>query len=268
MDQSDQNTLNKRRLVPEERGRRIVQLLRESGSVTGVALQEEFGTSPMTVRRDLEALERAGKAKRTHGGAVLPGVGTHEDSFQKRLEDVVGAKRRLARAAVGLLQSGETVFVDGSTTAYYVARQIFADSVRVTLLTNLAPIMDLFRVNEAPNVELVCMGGSLRKLTLSFVGPHAVRTIKSHFANKAVLSVKGITPEGYLTDPDPLEAEVKRAMIEHSAEPILLVDESKFEQRSLNVISHVSELSRVLVADATEARIEALSREGVEAHLV
>lgn len=108
----------------------------------------------------------------------------------------------------------------------------------------------------------------MRKLTLSFVGPHAVRTISSHFADKAFLSVKGVAPEGYLTDPDPLEAEVKRAMIEQSEEPVLLADGSKFETRGFSVIAPVSDLALVLAAGASEAQTKTLETVGVEVRIV
>ena len=104
----------------------------------------------------------------------------------------------------------------------------------------------------------------MRKLTLSFVGPHAVELISAHSADKAFVSVKGIIREGYLTDPDLLEAQVKRAMTEHCEEAILIADGSKFEKRGLSVVTHVSKLSRVLLADAPEGRVEELASTGVE----
>jgi DeoR/GlpR family transcriptional regulator of sugar metabolism len=84
--------------LPERRQQRIAQLVRESGSVTVATLEREFGVSSATVRRDLAELERQGKVRRTHGGAVMPGVAQHEDSFQQRLGEAVEAKKRLARA--------------------------------------------------------------------------------------------------------------------------------------------------------------------------
>jgi DeoR family transcriptional regulator of aga operon len=234
------------------------------GSVKVAALEEEFGVSPMTARRDLLALEKAGRIQRTHGGAVLPGFAGHEDSFRRRMEENVAAKARLALAAVGLVEAGETIFVDSSTTAYFAAQSIFDEGMRVTLLTNCVPVMELFSSDRTPNMDLVGMGGTLRRLTLSFVGPHAVRTVDAHFADKAFISVKGVTPDGYLTDPDPLEAEVKRAMIDRSEKPVLLVDRSKFEKRGLSVIAHASEISFALVADALGDGLNSLTEAGVE----
>src|SRR5215216_5574780 len=255
-------------MMPEERRRRIARLVREAGSVTVALLESEFGISPMTARRDLVALEEEGRVRRTHGGAVLPGYAGHEDSFWYRLDEAVEAKERLAGAAVGLLEPGASIFLDSSTTSYYLARTILREGPQVTLLTNSVPVMELFMKNEAPKTDIVGIGGLMRKLTLSFVGPHAVGTISAHSADTAFVSVKGVTREGFLTDPDVLEAEVKRAMIEHSEDPVLLVDDTKFEKRGLSIITHASKLSRALVTGVSEERLEPLALAGVEVRRV
>lgn len=264
MDRNNQKTPDIPSMMPEERRRRIAGLVREVGSVTISALESEFGVSPMTARRDLVALEEEGRVRRIHGGAVLPEFAGHEDSFWNRLEQEVVAKERLAVAAVELLEPGASVFLDCSTTSYYVARRILSDGPRVTLLTNSVPVMELAMKNESSKADVVGIGGLLRKLTLSFVGPHAVRMISAHSADLAFVSVKGVTRDGDLTDPDLLEAEVKRAMIEHSEDPVLLVDGSKFERRGLSVITHASKMSRVLSTGASEERLRALALAGVE----
>lgn len=232
------------------------------------SLETEFGISPMTARRDLLALEEEGLIRRTHGGAVLAEFAAHEDSFWYRLEQQVDAKERLAEEAVGLLEPGASVFLDCSTTAYYVARRILAAGPRLTLLTNSVPVMELFMKNEAPKTEVVGIGGLMRKLTLSFVGPRAVDVISAHSADRAFVSVKGVTADGNLTDPDLLEAEVKHAMIRHSENPVLIVDGSKFEKRGLHTIAHVSEFSLALTADAPEGRLESITEAGVEVRRV
>lgn len=258
----------KRADIPERRRQRIAAFVRESGGVTVAGLEEELGVSPATARRDLAALERQGKVRRTHGGAVLPGLTQHEDSFQQRLEEAVEAKGRLARAAAGMLEADETVFVDSSTTAFYAARRMVAGKPSVTYFTNLVPVMDLFSTAEPSGTSMVGVGGIYRALTLSFVGPCAVRTVESYLADRAFVSVKGITAEGHLTDADPMEAEVKRAMIRQSEKPVLLVDGRKFERRGLSVICHVSEVSLVLAADARQADVDALVEMGVAVRTV
>src|SRR5919206_3717487 len=184
----------KRAELPEQRQQRIALLVREAGSVTVAGLEEELGISAATARRDLAVLERQGKVKRTHGGAVLPGVAQHEDSFQQRLGEAVEAKKRLARAAIKLLGTEETVFIDSSTTAYYATQRMLAEVHDVTYLTNLVPVMDLFSTADPSRASMVGLGGIFRPLTLSFVGPCAMFAVESYLADRVFFSVKGVTP--------------------------------------------------------------------------
>jgi len=243
-------------------------LVRETGSVTVAGLEQELGISAATARRDLAVLERQGKVKRTHGGAVLPGVAQHEDSFQQRLGEAVEAKKRLARAAARLLGAEETVFIDSSTTAYYATQRMLAVAPSVTYLTNLVPVMDLFSTADPSRASMVGLGGIFRPLTLSFVGPCTIDAVESYLADRTFFSVKGVTRDGHLTEPNPLEAEVKRAMIRRSDSPVLLVDGRKFERRGASVIAHISEVSLVITADASAAYVERLEDLGVEVQSV
>jgi DeoR/GlpR family transcriptional regulator of sugar metabolism len=137
-----------------------------------------------------------------------------------------------------------------------------------TCLTNLVPVMDLFSTADPSSASMVGLGGIYRPLTLSFVGPCAIRTAESYVADRAFFSVKGITPGGHLTEPNPLEAEVKRAMIRCSEEPVLLVDGRKFERRGASVIAHVSEVPLVITADARGSHVKSLEDLGVDVRSV
>jgi DeoR/GlpR family transcriptional regulator of sugar metabolism len=153
--------------LPSERRRLIAELLNERGSVSVAALEEDFGISSMTARRDLDELERQGIARRTHGGAVLPGTSLQEDSFARRLEIAAEAKERLAAAAMAELSAAQTIFLDCSTTAFFVARRIVDANLRCTVVTNAEPVMHLISQSETGRVELIGVGGRLRKLTQS-----------------------------------------------------------------------------------------------------
>jgi DeoR/GlpR family transcriptional regulator of sugar metabolism len=255
-------------ILPDERRRLIAERLRQRGSVSVAGLEAEFRVSPMTARRDLDELERRGVARRTHGGAVLPGLSSHEDSFLQRLEMAVEAKERLAEAVLELIEPGEAIFVDSSTTGYIAARRIIRENLKCTLLTNAVPIMELLCEIDAPQVELVGAGGTLRKLTRSFVGPQAVRGIEAHFADHVLFSVRGLTPDGHLTDPDPLESEVKRSMIRRARQAILMVDGSKFDRPALTQIVRVDEIGVILAADVDEPALKPLVRAGIDVRVV
>jgi len=246
----------------------IADLLRDSGAVTVTEVESRFGVSPMTARRDLAELERQGVARRTHGGAVLPSISAQEDSFAQRVEMATEAKTRLAEAAVAMLSPRETVFLDSSTTAYFVARRIVELGIGVTVITNSLAVMDAIAAGETPNVALIGTGGTLRQLTRSYVGPYAVSTVQGHFADRMFLSVKGVTRDGVLTDADELEAEVKRSMIAQSEETVLLLDDSKLGARGQNAIVRVNEISTVLAIGAPSAALEPLRSTGVDLRVV
>jgi DeoR/GlpR family transcriptional regulator of sugar metabolism len=221
-------------------------------------VEARFDVSPVTARRDLDELERRGVLRRTHGGGVLPTTSAHEDSFARRLKVAAEAKRRLAEEAVALMAPGETVFLDSSTTCYFVARRIVETGIGTTVLTNSFPVMELIFNESGNNAEIIGVGGSLRRLTRSFVGPFAVRTVQGHFADRLFLSVKGLTEGGMMTDADALEAEVKRTMIAQAGESTLLVDQSKMKVRGLSVIASVAEVSNVIAHGLSSEEVSAL----------
>lgn len=255
-------------LLAAERRRRIERRVNDEGAATVEALASEFGVSVMTIRRDLAALEASGLLRRVHGGASFPDLSAQEDSFAFRLQVGVDAKQRLTEAVVHGLQAGESVFVDGSSTGFFVARLIVKRDCDVTLLTNSLPIMALFNTNMARRTKLMALGGILRELTLCFVGPEASGSAGRYVADKAVVSCKGLTEDGLVTEPTPGEVEIKQAMLARSKERLLLLDGSKFERRGLYVVDNVTSFSRVLVSDAPTARIVQLQRLGAEVEVV
>jgi DeoR family transcriptional regulator of aga operon len=257
-----------RLLVPEERRRLILEMLHERRSVTVTALEQQFGISPMTARRDLMILAREGRARRTHGGAILPDLAAHEDSFRHRLEQEVAAKQRLAQAVLETLERSETIFIDSSTTAYYLAQAIVEAGLGLTVLTNSLSVMSLIGSAGGPSLELVGLGGSFRKLTHSYVGSDTVRALQGYLVDRVVFSVKGITQEGFLTDADPLEAEVKRNMIGHAQTAVLLATPQKFEDRGLSIVARADRIDVAYVIDRKDAAIDVLERAGADVHRI
>lgn len=246
----------------------ILGLLRQQGSVSVTAVQERFGVSPMTARRDLALLADSGYARRTHGGAMLPELAAHEDSFQSRLEQDVAVKTRLARAVAATVKPHETVFIDSSSSAYYAVREILESGTPVTLLTNSLPVMTMVGSSDAPQVDLIGVGGSFRRLTRSFVGAETVRMIQRFFVDRIVFSVKGIEREGFLTDPDPLEAEVKRAMIDRARSVLLVAQAQKFDERGLNVIVPAGSVDLAYLSNPPAAGVRILQDAGVDVQTV
>jgi DeoR/GlpR family transcriptional regulator of sugar metabolism len=254
--------------LAEARRAAIVTILRDQGSVSVTEVEERFGVSSMTARRDLGELERAGVARRTHGGAVLPAFAAREDSFTHRLALDAEAKAGLAGAALGLLSPQQTVFLDSSSTTYYLARRIADSEIDVTVITNSVPVMEVLSGSATFPGAIVGIGGTLRQLTRSFVGPYAVRTIFGHYADVLFFSVKGVTPGGMLTDADMLEAEVKRAMIAQAERSVLLVDRTKLSARGQNAIVEAREISTVLTHGVQPLELAPLQPPGVSVQMI
>jgi len=251
-------------MLAETRRQAIAQLIRDRGSIAVAEVEARFAVSPMTARRDLVELERQGVARRTHGGAVLPTASSHEDSFAKRLALDAEAKDRLAVEAADMVQPEEAIYLDSSSTVHYLARRLFDRAIPLTILTNSLAVMDLVTAQARPDVEVVGIGGQLRRLTRSFVGPFAVHAVRGHFADRLFFSIKGVTPTGVMTDADPLEAEVKRAMIEQAAAATLLIDHSKLGLRGLSAIATVGELAGVIVHGAAGKELAPVRHRGVD----
>jgi DeoR/GlpR family transcriptional regulator of sugar metabolism len=254
--------------IPEDRRRSIADLLLATGAVTVAQVEALFGVSAMTARRDLHELERRGLAHRTHGGAVLPSAAAHEDSFDRRLKIGTRQKELLAVDAVRLLKPHETIFLDSSTTSYFVARRLIETGTAATVLTNSLPIMTLLARDAGPNVELIGVGGTLRTLTQSFVGAGATRTVNEHYADRLYLSIKGLVDGNTLTDADSLEADVKRTMIAHSRDAVLLIDDSKLDGRGLIAIAPLSEITLVLATGITPEQAAVVERAGAAVRIV
>lgn len=231
-------------------------------------IETQFGVSPMTARRDLHELERRGLARRNHGGAVLPTAAAHEDSFDRRIKLATKTKQALAVAAAALIEPDETVFLDSSTTSYFVAKQIAASGNPITVLTNSLPIMSLLATDAGPNVSLIGVGGTLRTFSQSFVGAGTTRTVNEHYADRLFLSVKGVVDGDTLTDADALESDVKRAMIAHAQASVLLIDGSKLKGRGLIAIAPLSDIALVLATEISAAQAALLERSGTATHVI
>src|SRR3954452_13368692 len=251
-------------MLSEARRSMVADMLQAAGAVTITDLQARFSVSPMTARRDLAVLAERGVARRTHGGAVLPSIAAPENSFWQRLRDAPEEKARLAEAGFALLAPGETVFLDASSTTYHVARLIAERGLAVRVITNSLPVLQELSGSDQADVEVVAIGGTFRRLTCSYVGPAAVRAVREHFADRLLMSVTGVTERGVMTDVDVLEAEVKRAMLEHAERSVLLLNRPKLAARGRQAIARVDALSLVLAEGLRSEEAVRLKEAGAE----
>jgi DeoR family fructose operon transcriptional repressor len=226
-----------------ERRSRLLDMIRIRGFAALEELVRELGVSESTVRRDLDALEEQGAAKRTHGGVLYSGGMPRLAEFDERQPANWAAKRAIAARAAEMIGDGETVLLDGGTTTYEVARLLVGRSLQV--VTNSLPVANLF-ASEA-RTDLVLLGGYVSPRTGVCLGPYANELLGRLHVTTTVLSAAGIAEEG-LFNAHLLLAETEQAMLRAAGRVIVVADSSKFGRKSLTLVSGLDAID-VFVSD-------------------
>jgi len=259
---------NSKRLLAEERRRKILDLLEKEGRVTVSNLVELFATSSVTVRGDLDLLARNGALVRSHGGAVrsLDPVRDYPVSFKETIHHP--EKVRIGQAAAKLLKPNQTTIIDSGTTTLEVARHI-----KLLKLKNLRVVTHALNIAselaDSTSLSLIMIGGILRHLSNSFVGPQAERMIMELHADHCFLGVDGLDPETGATTPDILEAQLNNLMIKVSSQVTVVADASKIGRRSLSAIGNISSLHRLITDNRIAPEtVRAFENKGIEVIVV
>ncbi|SAK79854.1 alkaline phosphatase [Caballeronia glebae] len=218
----------------KDRHQRIRALLSMLGRVSNERIMAELCVSRETVRRDLLDLEEAGALRRVHGGAVPSG---DEAPITERARANVRAKAAIARAAIGIVHDGQTVFVDAGTTTAILADEL-AKLANLTIVTNSVDVALRLRGASEPGErvramnEVILLGGMLSERAAATTGATTVLDIRRYRADLAMLSPVGIDRQHGASNFDRAEAEIARAMVENADRVAILADHSKIGQRS------------------------------------
>lgn len=207
-----------------ERQKRIMDMLSHDGAVLVSKLSSELGVTEETIRRDLEKLEKQESLRRTHGGAVPIDETTYELSLEKRKSTNVEAKKCLAKSAAECVVSGDTIFLDASTTTFFMAKEL--KSIKnITVITNSVRVINELAGHDG--IKLVAIGGAVSK-NQSFVGNLAEKSIEdNYFANKMFFSSKGVTADTGVLDSNEEECGIKLKMIKNSTRRYYICDKTK-----------------------------------------
>jgi DeoR/GlpR family transcriptional regulator of sugar metabolism len=198
-------------------------LLRDSGIGRVEDLCRQLKVSAATVRRDLDELERNGAIRRVHGGAVSVESRLEESVFEDKTALAVREKRRIAEAALQFVEPGETIYLDGGSTVLELAR-LLRDRTNLTVVTNsLHAAYEL--AGRGP--RLIVIGGELRRLSQTLVGPLTRLLLQELHLDKAFMGTIGFAAREGLTTTDPSEAFTKKAVMGQSRRVIVLADSSK-----------------------------------------
>jgi DeoR family transcriptional regulator of aga operon len=263
---ADANQDGNSQMLIEERRQYILGLAQENGRVLVEDLSQTLGVSSITIRKDLDQLQRRGVLQRTHGGAILPTSGTMADPTLHEKEGRYSVeKKRIAEAAIKLVREGQCVLLDSGTTTTAVAKALKSLS-SLTVITNAVNIaVEL----SGTDFEVLLTGGSLRKNSFSLVGPLAEDMLHDMHADILFLGVDGFDVETGLTTPNLMESRVNRAMVKSASRVVAVCDSTKFTRRSLCKIADASAVHHVITdRNLSEITADGLRNLGIELTLV
>ncbi|MCR8633046.1 DeoR/GlpR family DNA-binding transcription regulator [Paenibacillus radicis (ex Xue et al. 2023)] len=217
---------NKGHLFAEERKSEIIELIKERDKILVPELVRHFKVSPATIRNDLRDLEQMGLIKRTHGGALsldFPSVGFEKETTIKGSENLI-QKQSIARQALEYVEEGDIIVLDAGTTSIELAK-LLKNKDNITVVVNDIDIAACF--DEAEGIQVLIIGGILRKKFHCTVGPFATKTLNELNVDKAFLTTNSLSIDRGCTTPDIAQAEVKKIMAQIASQVIVLCDSSK-----------------------------------------
>jgi len=253
-------------LYLEERRQAILGLLTAIGRVSVADLRVRFGVSEVTIRADLQALADRKLLVRTHGGALPAGNGMNELALVLRRQRQVKEKSRIGAAAAHLVSNGDALFLDSSSTSLAIAFHL-KERHNLTVVTNSLEVTH--ELSDAPDVELVMVGGVLQRATASLVGAFGLEALQSFNLGKGFFGAHGISLEAGLTDVSPDEAAVKRPLVARCRQVIAVLDATKWGRVGVASFARLAELQTVITDAGAPIHLVAQVRAaGIEVILV
>jgi DeoR/GlpR family transcriptional regulator of sugar metabolism len=244
-------------MVMKERQEKIINILMNQDSATVAELSQLFDVSPVTIRSDLNQMAEQGRILRIHGGARLVGEKTRQEySFAAQQRINAPQKQLIGGMAASLVQPGEAILLDASTTAFAVGKALKkrTDLYNVTVVTT--GIWTALELLGAPQLEIILTGGHLRTAAGSITGFIAHDILKKFNFQKVFLGAWGITLEEGLMDAPMAEVDLKRTIISRSQELIAVIDSSKFGRTSLATFASPSENSLIITDNSTPLEMQ------------
>ncbi len=251
---------------PQQRREQLLAYLHAHDHTSVVDLSAILGVSEVTVRKYLDQLEAQGLLTRTHGGALVSGRGRLERYFAAREQEHLEEKRRIAQAAAALIQPGQQIFLDASTTALQVARLI-KDREDLVVVTN--GLYTALELNFSDEITTIVVGGTMRHRSSSLVGRFGDDSLRRLRLDLGFFGAHGVTADDGLMDSDLAEAQLKQLLAGLSTTVVGLANSSKLGARSFFAFARPAEIDRLITDSAAPAAtVAGLRAAGVAVDLV
>jgi DeoR family transcriptional regulator of aga operon/DeoR family fructose operon transcriptional repressor len=252
-----------------ERQEHIARMVEDHGRVLVTDLAAQFGVSAVTIRKDLLALEAEHRLVRAHGGAIATDRSRPELAFEIRERLQPNEKLRIGASGAALVQDGDSIVMDASTTALAVARQLKVRGGwnQLTVITNGLRLAS--ELAGHPGITVLMLGGRVRWEALSVVGQLGDGLFSRINVQKAFLGAAGFTFESGLADATEEEAQIKRAMVLAAREVIAIVDHTKWERAAFATFCDTDQIGLVITDErAPDSMVRAVVSRGIDVRLV
>lgn len=230
-------------MLAVERRNIILEKLQENKRVVVSELSRQFSVSEETIRRDLDKLHKEGLAIKSYGGAILNEKTNIDMPFNVRKKHNITGKQKIAELIGRLIEDGDSIALDASTTAVFIAKAI-KEKENLTVVTNSVEL--LVELSDAAGWNVISTGGQIKEGYLALVGPRVPAVLDSYNVDKAIISCKGLDREKGITDGNELFAQVKQAMIKSARQLILAIDHSKFNKMAFSKISDLDHVDMIV----------------------
>lgn len=249
-----------------QRHKIIIEELKRTGYVRVKELSEKLNVSEVTIRKDLKKLESKKILYRNHGSANSVGSIIGDRHIDEKEKIRVEEKNRIAKAAVELLENDDKIIIASGTTLLAFAHQI-GENKPVTVITSSVKVSLTLCYN--PTIELIQLGGIMRKNAASVIGNQAEDALVNMACNKLFIGVDGIDLDHGLTTSNLSEAYLNQRMIDASQKIIVLCDSSKFGKKGFSKICNFDRIHHIITdSEAPSSVIEMIKEKGIEVTLV
>jgi DeoR family transcriptional regulator of aga operon len=249
-----------------ERHQYILEKLKKEGSVKVLDLCQALNVSSVTIRKDLQLLEDKALLFRTHGGGTLSNPYTADRPVNEKEKIRSGEKLSIGEFAAGLVQPNDCIIIASGTTVLSLARSLQPKGNLTVITAALNVALELI---HHPEIEVIQLGGLLRKSSSSVTGAYAEKILDDFSCSKLFLGVDGIDVEFGLTTTNMMEAQLNRKMIQAAQKTIVLADSSKFGKRGFGKICGLEDIEQVITdRNISEHMVETLKGIGIEVTIV
>lgn len=221
---------------------KIKDIILEKKSVVVSELAQIFSVTEETIRRDLKTLEDEGFLIRTYGGAFIQEGVQNEVDLSIRESAYTQSKQLIADKCAEIIHNGDSIFLDASTTALFIAKAI--REKRLTVITNSLKVINL--LTDSPTIRLISVGGLFNSNNMSFIGRSALQSLDSYFFDKTFMSCRSLSQTHGITDSNESMSEIRQKLINRSNSIYVVADYSKFDRTSFISICDFSDVNGII----------------------